>query len=146
MFESTQNTTYLDQFVIQANQVADRADITRGLSDYRGRSTWAWSATRYSVNGERAFWLVDDTFLAEPLARFADLVRSERLDQYDPAADWFVNVAEWALEKYSELYVHDEATGEGQYMLEAGFPARYVMAYPDQEMPLPLNHNAAASL
>jgi hypothetical protein len=144
MFEATRKTSYLDRFVLQANEVADRTDRGLGLSDYRGRSEWAWSATRYSVNGERTFWMVDDSFIAEPLARFAALVRAQGLDRYDADADRLVATAEGANNKFSHLFRLDDATGHGQYFLEAGFPAAYVIEHPDEEMPLPLNHESAA--
>lgn len=144
MFEATQDTSYLDAFTAQANQVADNNDRLRGVSDYLGRSEIAWSASRYSVNGERASWLVDDSFIAEPLARFGTLVRKQRLTQYEHSAVRLLETAERAINKYVRLFRFNPANEQGQYMLEAGFPAAYVIDYPDSEMPLPLNHESAA--
>lgn len=143
MFEATQDPKYLHDFVEQAREVSLQTDRERNLEDYRGRSTVAWSSTRYTIDGVWAFWLLHDALIAEPLVRFAYLVTDRGLFWHGRTADRFVALAEEALGKYDSLYRSYPEAGEGQYVLEAGFPAPYVMDH-QGEAPLPLNMDSAA--
>ena len=143
-FEATEDPRYLDEFVIEAANVLAATDIRRHVFDYRNRMRFGWSATRYSVGGQRVVWLVHSGMIAAPLVRFALLVRERPKIpvRHRSVAREYYTTALRALAVFSTEYQEDARTGEGQYLLEAGAPVAAADSFVAR--PLPLNQDAVA--
>ena len=141
MYEATGNSKYLASFVKHADRIVRNTDQKRGLVDYKERSAVGWSSTKYSANGERIVWLVHSGMITYPLARFAWLVKKNRLDVYSSQAKLYTDTTKAAMAFFDQTWVYDAASGKGYYQF---FPDEPISANYPPPMPLPFNQQLAA--
>ncbi len=135
MYHATQDTTYLDKFVSQANLVLKSA------SDPLGTGYLGWASRYYSTDGGLAQYAVHEGMITAPMAQFADYVRSTPTlkTNYGATATRYVNFIENnILPKWDPYYqmIGDDGTS-GTYT----FPDDNSSWYP--YLSLPYNMNAA---
>lgn len=142
MYEATNNTTYLERFIRQADRVIGNTDLKRGVADYKGRSVSGWAATKYSKNGERVVWLAHSGMITYPMIRFAWVVNKNKLNSYNKQAKSYIEVTKSAMAFFDRGWIYDKVTGKGYYQFDTDEP--HSGNIPNPPMPLPFNMQLAA--
>jgi hypothetical protein len=142
MFEGTRDTKYLAKFVRQADRVIGNMDQKQGKRDYKGRSAIGWGTARYSKRGEQVVWLVHSGMITYPMARFAWLVKKDKLIGFQKDADRYAEVAKSAMSLFDRNWIYGKASGTGYYQFDPDEPINANEPHPP--MPLPFNMQLAA--
>ncbi|MEP0841153.1 MAG: heparinase II/III family protein, partial [Phycisphaerae bacterium] len=120
MLAVTRDAKYARMFVRVADPVCAGTDQARGLRDeIRGGVLPAWGSSRYS-GGKRYVWAVHTGMIAEPLARFAGVVRSEPALKavFGAKADAYLAVARKAAAVHDSDFVEGPREGEGHLLIQ----------------------------
>ena len=128
MYETYQDTYYLDKFVNHADSVLNQRDSVRKVTDYRGLSLPAWRHTdppndsNPLIRGGKFFHVAVDTGnISYPYAWFARIVKSDpRLSAYNSKADTYVQAAKDAISVHDDEW--RESGGSGYYIYRKGSP------------------------
>jgi len=103
MYQATNNTDYLDQFVGLADDVYKQNDIFTGKFDkLRKRVVFGWSSIKYTKYKERHVMGVDSAVISEVYAKFTKVVLQNKLTTYYSKADHYYEVAKDAMLEIEE--------------------------------------------
>lgn len=140
MYEATQDTKWIDKFIVQGKRVIASTDKSRGIKDYKGRSLFGWSSLIYSPpygwkpgdkiqkDVKNKPWIMfwgHTGMIAYPFAKFAVLVKErEGLSRYKDEKINFQKAAEEAVAVFDKNWRFDAKTGEGFFVADKDEPAR----------------------
>jgi hypothetical protein len=134
-YQAFSDDYFLEEFANHARSLLDNMDISLGIQDYTGVSTYGWSATRYSVDkASRRRGLIHDGMIGVPLAKYilltgdATQLDSELKELARDSLHALRNIVtlhddEWVEYETDKLEITKE--GEGYYITPAGSSARY---------------------
>ncbi len=128
MYETYQDTSYLDKFVNHADSVLNQRDSVRKVTDYRGLSLPAWRHTDSPndsnplILGGKYFHVAVDTgTISYPYAWFAQIVKSDpKLSAYNNKAGIYVQAAKDAIGVHEDEW--KESGNTGWYIYRKGSP------------------------
>lgn len=141
MYETYQDTYYLDKFVSHADSVLNQRDSVRKVTDYRGLSLPAWRHTDppndsnpLILGGKYYHVAVDTGNISYPYAWFAQIVKSDpKLSAYNNKAGIYVQAAKDAVGVHEDEWQVSGNTG--YYIYRKGSP------YWCDGVGVPLNQN-----
>lgn len=118
MLEHTGEARYAEPFVRLADHVlAVRDDRVGRKDEVRNAILPAWGSTKYT-KGKPYVWAVHTGMLAEPLARFAAVVRTRtELARFEEAAGRYLKAAQESVAVHDSQFREGPAAGEG-YLVE----------------------------
>lgn len=103
LYDSTNDKSYLLQFIDSADRIYKANDIFHGkVDELRGRVVFGWSSVKYTADGERHVHGVQAGILAEMYARFARTVFERKLTEFQSKAEDYFKIAERALNEVME--------------------------------------------
>lgn len=116
MYEATDDTAYLDQFVKFCGAIWKvRADRLGIRDEIRGKVVPGWSSTTFS-NGIPTVHPVHTGMITYPIARFVWLVKSRpELEQYRAKADEYLPLIEESITEHDDLWRNGPFDDEGEY-------------------------------
>ncbi len=128
MYETYQDTYYLDKFVDHADCVLKQRDNIRKVTDYRGLSLPAWRHTdppndsNPLILGGKFFHVAVDTGnISYPYAWFARIVKNDpKLTAYNGKASIYLQAAKDAISVHEDEW--RESAGAGYYIYRKGSP------------------------
>jgi hypothetical protein len=128
MYETYQDTYYLDKFVNHADSVLNQRDSVRKVTDYRGLSLPAWRHTDppndsnpLILGGKYYHVAVDTGNISYPYAWFAQIVKSDpKLSAYNNKAGIYVQAAKDAVGVHEDEW--RESGNTGWYIYRKGSP------------------------
>jgi hypothetical protein len=128
MYETYQDTCYLDKFVDHADSVLKQRDNIRKVTDYRGLSLPAWRHTDppndsnpLILGGKYYHVAVDTGNISYPYAWFARIVKNDPgLSAYNSKANIYLQAAKDAISVHEDEW--RESGGAGYYIYRKGSP------------------------
>lgn len=111
MYEGTRDEKYLDRAAVHIDRMLANRNDVRGVKDvYRNKAMPAWSTGKYS-GGKQYTWIVHTGMINHPIARWAYVVRRDKINRLSEKAVNYIDAVRESLEAFESDWIKQGQVG-----------------------------------